>query len=263
MATCNELCTCDMREVICVYPPGVVGLVLMAQHRSTLGLPTRAVLPVSSDVLNYMERIDCLSRLAAHVEFDRDVSYLAGNRRFSATTFTEVLAPEDAEFAHAADVIWRYLEREVPAEVHLIFSAFEEVLKNIQDHSAPDRPGSAFCCIQVQVYDGAIELAFGDLGVGFLTTLRGNPRLPPLADEEAALRGVLLHGFSRLAHRQEHRGGGLRRASDVVARLRGSFKAISRNGMVLRYAADSHRFCMTSHTFPGTLMWMRIPRGGA
>lgn len=260
LAICADACCCDLRDVRCVYPPGVVALILLARHRAKSGLTTAVRAPLDQDVLNYLERIDALARLNGLVEFDRDLSRLASNRRNPASTFTEVLTPEDPEFENALELIWSHFEREVPAELPLVFSAFEEVFRNIGEHSDPARAGGAFCCVQVQVYEQAIELAFGDLGVGFLATLRANRQLPPLANETAALRGVLLHAYSRHAH--ENRGGGLRRASDVVARLEGDFRVISRDGVGRRYRGEGHRFSNIPHAFPGTLVWMRIPRPG-
>lgn len=257
----TEPCICDLRKVLYVYPPGIVGLILMLHKRAGAGLPTEIMLPQNSDVLNYLERVDFLSKLPDDVKLDQDVSFLAYNQRNQSDYFSELLTPTNIDFDQVKNVIWSFLEREVSGEVHPIFGAFEEVLQNIQDHSDPSRNQAAYYCIQVQVYQGAIELAFGDLGVGFLATLRRNPELLHLQNEVSALRGALLYGYSRFAHEKVHRGGGLRRASQIIVnRFGGKFKVLSQNGEALQSQTDGQKFETTQHAFPGTLVWMYIPR---
>lgn len=260
---CTASCTCDLSNVKMATPAGVVSAILASHYRVSRGWITKIIVPKNKNVLNYLERVDFFAKLPESVALDRDISYLAQNSRNASDNFSEVMIPTEFGFDHVKDVVWMYLEQEIPDRVRYLYGAFEEVLENIQQHSDPNNLGSdrcAYSCVQVQIYAGAIQLAFGDLGVGFLSTLQQNPQHFDLADEAEALRGVLLQRFSRWSHQFSYRGGGLRRASEIVTKyFQGRLKVLSHCGVAIQENGE-YSFGTTEHPFPGSLIWMRLPR---
>ena len=259
LANAEERCECDLSETRVAYPAGVVALVLTAVRQAEAGRPMSIRLPQSSDVSNYLERIDFFAKLSELAEFDPDPADLARNRRYPADTLTEVLTPEDEDFDAVLDLTWSHFRAETPETLTQFYSAFEEVLRNIRDHSRPDAV-PAFACVQVQVYRNSVEFAFGDLGVGFLATLRQNPELTGLRSESEAIESALVHWRSRLGHEDPDRGGGLRRAADVVQALGGEMKVLSGNGTGGVRGHGRPAFGTLGMRFPGSLVWMKLPR---
>ena len=259
-STLPEEWLCDLGDVRCAYPPGTVALLLAVRHRSGCGLITRIRPPADLNVLNYLERIDFFSKVREYATIEESVDHLRSNRRNRTGTLTELVSPTETGFDEAREVIWGFLKRHTPAQLSQAYGAFDEVLTNVADHSAPGAP-AADSHVQVQVYRGAIELAFGDLGVGFRESLSLNPDLPRYPDESAALRAVLIEGHSRLAHHQPNRGGGLKQTFEVVHRLGGSAQALTRDGTAeWRGSTAQPRFGHWTVAFPGTLVRMRIPK---
>lgn len=253
-------CTCDLEKTIQVYPPGVVALLLLARYRSERGLATQIIPPQSADVRNYLERIDFFANVATHAAVTQNVAYLQGNRRNHTGKFTELLTPTEHGFPEALEVIWGFLKKFIP-EHRRVYGVFDEVLTNIADHSAPDGARPAYSCAQVQIYQDKIELAFGDLGVGFRESLSRNPQLPRFASDRDALRAALLERSSRLAHTDRARGGGLRRAVDVVHQFGGTVDIRSWHGKGWHSPGMTlPRVQSVTPGFPGTLVRMMIPR---
>lgn len=265
---------CDLTRTQVVYPPGVVGLTLVTHARGHAGRPTTIVPPDSRDVRNYLGRIDFFDQIHPSVDVAGDISELEHHRRRSSPRFTELIAARDQGFDDVAEVVWEHLSDRSLQEARAIFPAFDELLTNIAEHSDPESGRAAQCFVHVQTYAQDVGLAFGDLGVGYLRTLRRNPQLPALADETDALRGVLCHGYSRLAHEEEDRGGGLRHIHNLVGRLEGRMKLLSRDGIArTRPPPDQSswrlnpertiRLSRLTTPFPGTLAWIQMPRGAA
>lgn len=253
-------CTCDLAKTVQVYPPGVVALLLLARYRSEQGLATRIIPPQSADVLNYLERIDFFANVSTHAALTENVAYLQGNRRKHSGMFTELLTPTEHGFPEAKEVIWGFLKRFHIQHTN-VYSVFDEVLSNIADHSAPDGGPPAYSCAQVQIYQDKIELAFGDLGVGFRESLARNPDLPRFTSDRDALRAALLERSSRLAHTDRARGGGLRRAVDVVHQFGGTVDILSWQGKAWQVPRfNLPQIKSVSPGFPGTLVRMMIPR---
>lgn len=253
------VCEIDLRDVRMAYPPGTVGLLLLTQYRREHNLPTHIRCPRSTDVLNYLERIDFFAKAGACASFDADLEELSHHRRNPSDRFTEILTPSDEGFEEALTVIGGFLRKHFPEQADAAFRAFEEVLQNIDDHSAPGRD-PAYSCVQVQVFETGIELALGDLGVGFRASLSRNPNLAPFESEEEALRGALIHRYTRLPNNRA-RGGGLRHAVDTVRERGGIVRIRSRDGTVHnRPNSGRLAFDSVAHAFPGTLVAMQIPR---
>lgn len=257
----TSVSTCDLSGTITAYPAGVVGLLLLAHHRARLGQPLRVQPPTNPDLLNYLERIDLFSRLAECADIAGDVEHLRRNRRYESNRFTEIIDPANRGFSEVLSVIWEFFERTDPTRKERAFGIFDEVLANIRDHSSPEAPAAAACCVQIQVYRRSIELAFGDLGVGFRTSLSCNPHLRRYATDAQALKAAVLERHSRLSHEDQNRGGGLRRAFDLVHEVGGSGRILTRNGRVQQTGVIFRPiFGTTESTFPGTLAQFLLPR---
>lgn len=267
-AAAPELFVCDLSRTMVVYPPGVVALALITHARAEAGRATRLVLPPTNhDVLNYLGRIDFFEHIHPDTVLDGDVSSLSRHRRNPSSRFTELIAIREQGFGDVAEVVWTHLKEQSLEEAQSVFPAFEELLTNIAEHSAPGADRPARCLVQVQMYAGEVDLAFGDLGLGYLATLRQNPELPSLAVETEALRGVLVEGYSRLGHRDEDRGGGLRHVHDTVRRLEGRMELLSKDGLARadaewggrRGAGPEIRTERLPIPFPGTMAWIQLP----
>ncbi len=259
VANKSSSCEIDLRDVRVVYPPGSVALLLASRYRHDLGFETIIRCPENPDVLNYLERIDFFRKAKEYVCFEPDVESLARNRRNPSNKLTELLTPSEAGFPEVLDVVAAFLREHSPAQARSTYSALDELLCNIDDHSAPGFD-AAYSCAQIQVFREAVELALGDLGIGILNSLSRNTSLPPLASDAAALNGALIHRYSRLANNRT-RGGGLRRAADVIIQRGGEFRVRSYRGHAYNRRGSSQlRFEDVSGSFPGTIVSVRIPR---
>lgn len=249
----------DLSDVPYVHPAGIVSLVLVAVKRSQQRRLTHIVVPKNGNILNYLERIDFFRKLENIVIFDRDVSHLANNKRKESDNFSEIATPKDSNFEQISKVFYKFFIERIPDSYRKVYSTFEEILKNIRDHSNPNASGFAYSCVQSQIYSDRIELAFGDLGQGFLHTLKTNRLYEELATEAEALEGALVNGYSRLKNINEERGGGLRRVSEIVSDCNGKMQIISRNGIYRGSHSFMPEFKNVSTEFPGTFVSIMIP----
>jgi hypothetical protein len=246
----------DLEDVRVAYPPGSVALLLLAKFREMRGWRTRIRCPQNSDVLNYLERIDFFRKLGSTVDCDVDLEALAKHRRYRSGKFTELLTPSNDGFSEVLTVLFNFMEQNVSKHATTAFTAVDELLVNVADHSAPGRD-AAFSCAQIQVYKEAVELAVGDLGIGIRASLKRNPELPRFTSDMQALQGAMLNGYSRLV--QSSRGGGLRFAADRVIESGGAIRVQSYGG--LAYTRERLvRFHEETDQFPGTIISVRIPR---
>lgn len=270
-AGADEVVVFDLTHTRVVYPAGVVALALITHARAQRDSPTRIVPPNSDDVLTYLGRIDFFEQIHSSASVDGDISALDHHRRRPSRRFTELIAARDQGFDDVAEVVWKHLSDRSLEEARSIFPVFEELLTNIAEHSRPGSERPAHCFVHVQTYAHEVDLAFGDLGVGYLVTLQQNPELPPLADEMEALRGVLLNGYSRLGHQEDDRGGGLRHIHELVERLEGRMKLLSTDGLARTSPGEEQpgwqrdsdggiRPSQLAAPFPGTMAWIQLPR---
>lgn len=251
-----EPCVIDLRHTERVYPPGAVGLVLLARYRADLGHRTLFLPPVSDGLRAYLRRIDFFDNLEGLVDIEDDLSDTAHHRRNRSDRFTEILNVQEG-IDDALQVIWAFLKREVSSDqLQSTYSAFDELLTNIDMHASLGQRTKTFACVQTQVYSNRIEMAFGDLGVGFLATLRANPLHRHLDSDEEALRGALENGISRF-HDEAH-GDGLRRVALRTEALQGQLIVASKHGLA-RWLRGTRSYESMSSPHPGTMTWIRIP----
>jgi hypothetical protein len=259
-AAMPEPCILDLSDVVMVYPPGTVALLLALEHRSKHGRSTEIRAPRSADVLNYLERIDLFRRAAPHATFADSITALRTNRRNATGTFTELLTPRGDGLQAPLNVAEAFLREHAPTNWRKIYCGVEETLGNVWDHSlARDSPAESYA--QVQVYRGCIEIAVGDPGVGFRASLARNPELPVFASEQDALKAVLLQRLSCRSHLEPFRGGGLRRALNAITGAGGWARIATRGAAAVHTVhAPEPVLAHTGTLFPGTLLNLRIPK---
>lgn len=250
-------CVLDLSGVKIITPSGAVGMVLMTRSRRRY-LTIVILPPRKGKASAYLQLIDFLhlARVYGNVRFDRPVDY--GRVTMKEISFTKLLISGSDDYVTAHDVIHRHFETVYPGNVRELKVVFSEVLNNIQDHASSEG-NSPFFCVQVQTGRQGLQLTFGDLGVGFRTSLARNPELSPFSDEPAALEGAIVHGYSSCSHINPERGGGLKRALDHVVRLRGDYRVVSKDGVACMSAAHGMAFSTLSHPFPGAIVGISIP----
>jgi hypothetical protein len=242
-----------------VYPSGIVGLTLLLQHRAQKGRHTVLIPPQNEDVLSYLGRIDFFTHLPSEVEVQGNIEHLKGRRRRDSPRFTEILLPDNQGFSDVCAVVMRFLEQQVSSGWRRAYRAFEEVISNIDHHASFRLPGDVFSCAQVQVYTNRIELAFGDLGVGFLATLRANPAHAYLDSHKEALKGALARKYTRWHREDEHHGGGLHQIGKLLAEIGGRMEIVTYDGYVKQGPSGRRNYNTWTIPFPGTLVWVRMP----
>lgn len=252
----------DLRDLESAPPPGLIALYLLARHRSRYELTTNIITPTDPGMLRHLSRMKFFARIDPYVKFDVDVGYLLGSRFTPADRFTPILAltDEDGGLRETCDRIWYLLRDHVGRAAARVYSPFEELVSNLADHASPAADAPVAHAFQLQVFWDSIELAFGDLGAGFRASLSGHPRLPAPQGDTDALEVAIQRRRSRFGPEQRHRGGGLRRAVDVVHALGGHLCILSGDGTAVQNPYDpSPVYRSVMYRFPGTLVWMRMP----
>lgn len=248
----------DLQSSEWVCPCGSVAMTLLAQHRARAGLATRVLVPAEDGLLNYLGRIDFFRHLPAAVEVDQDLSPLSNHRRQDSDQFTEVILPHVRGVKEACSVVRGFLEEEDPSRWKSLYAPFEEALSNIYNHASYGLEETAFSCTQVQIYSNRIEIAFGDLGVGFHRTLSsGRAPFAPRTEQEA-LEEAFENRMTRWG-RESHHGGGLKNVGRVVESLDGRMRMVTGDGAVRQYRDGERRYGTLSVPFPGVLGWVRLP----
>lgn len=244
------------------HPAGSVALILAAKHRQKEHHATLILTPKSKTALDYLMRID-FPRLARRysVLFDRPQQRLEQLYRQDRDRFTEILQVGAPRAKRVFDQVKDYYRNRFRGHFARAWSTFEQVFSNIEDHTASSGERPALNIIQVQGYQQHLEVAFGDLGMGFLKSLKRNPAHTTVVSEQEALSRVILDEESGLGHQNKNRGGGLRKALDAIQKLGGSFRLVSGDGVAFRGARKHENFQFTAMqpSFPGTIMAVWIP----
>lgn len=253
-------CSLDLGAARCVFPPGAVAALALAEYRAAAGLATTVTVPRSADVLTYLGRIDFFKLLPEGVSVDGEIAHLDGHARHSSGTFTELVRVTPDGIEQLMDILGRFLQQHAPSLFRKTYSAVEELLSNIGRHASVGLGAPAYACGQVQVYANRIELAFADLGVGYLRSLRCNPDHAHFQTSEAALRGIIQRGLSRHHRPEETHGGGLRTVAQTAHALGGELRIITSDGQM--WEQNRRRsYSTTGTSFPGTLAAAVFPIG--
>jgi len=252
----------NLTDVEWITPAGIVGLAMIAEYRTARGLWTNVSPPADDDVLNYLGRIDFFRHLPQRAVLNQDLSHLRRHERNQSHHFTELIRVSERDSSDVCEVVSTFLEKQFPTWWRRAYHPFEEVISNINSHASLGLDSAAFARAHVQWYSNRLELAFGDLGVGFLETLSSNPQHSHLSSEEAALRGAFEEGLSRFYRSdEEHRGGGLRGIGDTVRRLGGRVVVRSGNGLLSQTKNGRRRYRSLLDSLPGSFVWIRLPAG--
>ena len=254
----NGPCILDLREMATISPGGLVGLVLMTRSRRRMYTNIIAP-PKKSPVSGYLGSIDFFHLMRGHgnARFERPIDYSRQQLKPTEVAFTKLLVSESKDYDSTHRVIQQHIEVQYPETAAKLKTVFTEVLNNIRDHAGEDAP--PFYCIQVQTYKSGLQLAFGDLGIGFKGSFQRNPGLPAFETEMHALEGAICHGYSSRSHINEERGGGLRHALDHVLKLEGSYRVLSRDGLASASAANPLTIEAFDSPFPGSMVWIDLP----
>lgn len=251
--------TVDFSDIKWITPAGIVGAFLITQYRSESGLWTLVSPPEETDVLNYLGRIDFFRHLPKRAVLKQDVSHLQRHQRNESHDFTTILPLDGENIREICDVVISFLQDQMPSRWRQVYSPFEEMLSNIENHASHGLRHSVFSCAHVQRYSNRMELAVGDLGVGFLKTMQDNPDNSDLSSEEDAIRGAFEEGRSRLNKTNDYRGGGLQRVSRITKNLEGQLTLRTGDGLLEQYSGGRRQYRSLSGSLPGTIGWIRLP----
>ncbi|PQJ36794.1 hypothetical protein BSZ35_00115 [Salinibacter sp. 10B] len=249
----------DLSHVEFAYPPGIVALTLIVQYRGRNGYSTEIVVPNDKNVLSYLHRVDLFESLHREARVYEDLSALDHHVRNPSVEFTELIVLDQQELQDATEVIRKFLSEHVE-EWRKPFSVLSEALMNVRQHTRVStgnggEDGMDYGALQVQVYNDRLELAIGDLGEGIRSSLNTSPSHEFRSSREA-IKAVVEQGVSRLTHRDQERGGGLRSAVNTLEALGADFELVSYDGCA--ELLDKVKFRYFRQFFPGTLVWCRI-----
>lgn len=259
-----EPCLLDLTPAQWVYPPGVVALTSLTKRRAELGLQTTIRVPRNVDTLTYLGRIDFFEHVSSAAAIDGDIEHLKAHSRNDSGSFTPLICVDPDGIEQLLHVLGKFLQRLAPQQFAKAYGAVDELLTNIHRHASLGLEEPTFACCQIQVYGtNRVELAFADLGVGYLASLKRNPEHTHLGSSEAALRGIVQRGLSRHHRPDETHGGGLRAVAQIARELGGDLRIITHDGEVWeRWGRQGYSTLATP--FPGTIAAAVLPiHGGA
>lgn len=80
----------DLKDISFIVPYGMVLLTVLLKSLSQKGIKIRLLLPDSSDVTNYLERMSFFAQVESIAEFDKDIQSLRSNLRNPVDSIIEV-----------------------------------------------------------------------------------------------------------------------------------------------------------------------------
>lgn len=250
----------DLKDISFIVPYGMVLLTVLLKSLSQKGIKIRLLLPDSSDVTNYLERMSFFAQVESIAEFDKDIQSLRSNLRNPVDSIIEVTKIREEK--EVMDVVNSLVDKLIEkhgfdrVRINRFGNVMSESLQNIPQHSNPDgTPYEGMAC--VQIYKKFFHFAVGDSGVGICLSLNSNPRIRELnLSEEAALRKVLVEGFSRLD--RPGRGGGFSSIRKIVKDMNG-IMVVRSGGFTYFLGRKTEKFYPVS-AICGTQIGIRIPK---
>jgi len=250
----------DLKDISFIVPYGMVLLTILLKTLSQKRIKARLLLPDSSDVMNYLERMSFFAQVEGIVEFDRDIQSLRSNLRNPVDSIIEVTKIKEEK--EVMDIVNSLVDKLIDrygfdrARINRFGNVMSESLQNIPQHSNPDgTPYEGMAC--VQIYKKFFHFAVGDSGVGICPSLNYNPRIRELnLNEEEALRKVLVEGFSRLD--RPGRGGGFSSIRKIVRDMNG-FMVVRSGGHTYFLGRKTENFYSVP-AICGTQIGIRIPK---
>ena len=257
--TCSEI-EIDLKNTHFFVPYGLLLLIILLKSLSQKGLKVRLSLPDSSDVMNYLERMDFFTQIDGIVELNRDIQSLRTNIRNPADSIIEVTKIREEK--EVMNIVNSLVDKLIDkhgfdrTRINRFGNVMSESLQNIPQHSNPDgTPYDGMAC--VQIYKKFFHFAVGDSGVGIYLSLNSNQRIRELnLSEKEALRKVILEGFSRLD--SPGRGVGFSSIRKIVRDMNGLM--VVRSGGYTYFLGRRTENFYSVPPICGTQIGIRIPK---
>jgi hypothetical protein len=218
--------TIDLRDITFIDPYGMVGILEMGELFQSNGVQKTIYLPVSEEVLKYLERMDFFQFIHRYFHLEPSKPKISGKylRNSYSDVLLEITPIEKSDDIHF--IVGRVKERShailtkhLNYDENMINSfivGLSEVCQNIIEHSEY----KGFVGIQKYHFQNLnkniVKIAVMDIGIGFRKSLSG--RFPIKSDIDAIDKG-LLHGASRYA--DKGRGHGLSAVRRFVKQWQG------------------------------------------
>ncbi len=213
----------DLRTVTFIDPYGMVGLLEIGELCMLEDVKKTVLLPHSTEVLRYLERMDFFSHARRYFSLD-PMQPPAAPAGGESDVLLEITPIERASDIHAIvgrveeraqSILARHLRYDEKAVGGFIV-ALSEACQNIVEHSE----NKGFVGIQKYRYPSLgkniVKIAVMDAGIGFRKSLSSRFKL---AGDIDAIDKALLHGASR--HEDEGRGHGLAAVRRFVTQWHG------------------------------------------
>lgn len=250
----------DLKGTSFIVPYGVMLLTILLKFLSQKGIKVRLLLPDSSDVMNYLERMSFFAQVEGLVEFDKDTQGLKFNIRNPVDSIIEVTKIKEEK--EVMNIVNNLVDNLIDkhgfdrSRINRFGNVICESLQNVPQHSNPDgTPYEGMAC--VQIYKKFFHFAVGDSGVGIYPSLNSNPRIRELnLSEEDALKKVMLEGFSRFD--RPGRGEGFSSMRLIVKGMNG-FMVVRSGGYAYFLGRKTESFYPVP-TICGTQIGIRIPK---
>ncbi len=258
--------TIDLQGLTFIDPYGMVGLLEIGELSKSEGARKILFLPVSEEVLKYLERMDFFKFVTKYFRLEPlepgiPEKYLRSSYTDVLLEITPIEKSDDIHFivgkikdrAHA--ILERHLHYDEKT-IHGFIVALSEVCQNILEHSEK----TGFVGIQKYYFQGLnkniVKIAVMDVGIGFRKSL--SERLT-LKNDLDAIEKALLHGASRYS--DKGRGHGLASVRRFVKQWNGKLSIRSgtaKLSIIPRWARGKEKEVNLSY-FPGAQINMMLP----
>lgn len=229
-----EGCVIDLSEISFCRPGGVI-LLCQVLARDVQNGKKKIILPTDTQVTSYMKRIhfddvlDILGYQEAFQEMGKIVVPERDNPSIQEIVYCQFRDSFNARLDRFLKMFRNFGMNE--EDSYRATSIVGELGNNVFDHNSGNWPtGISGCFLTAQSYpvEGSIEFAIGDVGVGFLGSLKR--AFPELTEDIDAIHKGLAGYTGRIG---EDRGNGLRLVQDwTINAFAGSLCIHSGKGMV-------------------------------
>jgi hypothetical protein len=253
----------DLRGVTFIDPYGMVGLLEIGELCMLEDIKKTVLLPRSSEVLRYLERMDFFPHAKRYFSLD-PMQRPANDSTGESDVLLEITPIERANDIHyivgrveerAQAILAKHLRYDDRA-VNGFIVALSEICQNIVEHSE----NKGFVGIQKYRYPSIgkniVKIAVMDAGIGFRKSLSSRFKLK--GDLEA-IEKALLHGASR--HEDEGRGHGLAAVRRFAEQWQGRLSIRSgtaRLSIIPKWARGKERELNLTN-FPGSQINILLP----
>ena len=250
----------DLRDIEFVIPYGMITLIIFLKNLKKKSIKPKILLPLSSDVLNYLERMLFFDQIAELAILDKDITYLKNNVRGPSSSFKEITAiTEDKGITNiVSDMVDNLINHYKfdQKKINKFGEVMIETFQNVPEHSNPGimtYDGIA----SVQIYKEHFCFAIGDSGIGVRNSLSLNKRYKKLCMTDCeAIKKILFESCSRFD--SPGRGGGLKRVRDITKEMDG--RIIVRSGRGRGYIGRKINKFAEGAYLSGTQIGIRVPK---